>query len=139
MVLPLRVPLQLFAVKINFAQVSFAVSHRLIVEMRGCRVAALASGRYRPRMNFGAKFDHRHETVSTGSIPLFRPRIRSRSERCQRAPERRGESHGNARPGVAERLDNVPRQALEAIDVTPRRFPRAEIRSQFVGSFGKRL
>src|ERR671923_1095161 len=102
-------------------------------------MAALAACRDGPRANPRPKLDHRHKTVPQRPIPLLRLMMRARSERRQRAPERCSESHRNARGRIAEALDDIPRQALEAIDVTPRRFPGAEIRSQFVGGFGKIL
>mgnify|MGYP000223631019 CR=1 FL=1 len=56
----------------------------------------------------------------------------------QRAPARRGEPNRDARPGVAERLDDVAGQALEPVDVAPRGAPGPEIRGEPVGRRGER-
>src|SRR5690349_496819 len=98
MIFPLRVPLQLLAIKIDLAQISCAVPRGLVIEMRRCRMTALAPGRYGPRVNFGAKFDYRSEAVPQRAIPFFRSRIRARPKRSQRAPHRRSEAHRYARP-----------------------------------------
>ena len=61
------------------------------------------------------------------------------AKRRERAPKRRRESDGNAGRGIAEGLDEVARQSLEAVDVAPGRLPRAEVGGKFVRSFGQRL
>src|ERR1035438_9802784 len=118
MILPLRVPLELIAVKVHLAQFARAVPLRLIVEVRRRRVPALPAGRHRLGPHAGAELHHRHEAVAAGAVPLLRPRVGARSERRQRSELRRGEAHRNARSRVVERLHDVAGEALESIDAS---------------------
>src|SRR5947209_2446929 len=60
------------------------------------------------------------------------------TERCDRAPIARSKSNRLARPTVGERMNNVVRNALKAIDLAPRRFPCAEIGGESIGRRGER-
>src|SRR4029077_12549129 len=111
MVFTLRVSLQLRTIEVDLAQFARAVSFGLIVEMRRCRMAALAAGRHGPGANFVAKLDYCNKAVPACAIPFFCSRVSTRSKRRQRAPHGRSESHRNARSCVAERLHDVARQA----------------------------
>ena len=95
-------------------------------------MSALAARRHCPGSNFISEFDYCHKTVAAGAVPLFDSGIGPRAEGSKRAPKGRRKAHRDARSSVAERLNDVPRQALEAIDVAPRRLPGAEIRGKFV-------
>src|ERR1035437_9876423 len=123
MILPLRMSLELIAVKVDLAQFSRAVPLGLIVEVRGCRIAALSACRHGPGAHAAAELHHGDEAVAARAIPLLRPRVGARRERGQRSPLRGGEANGNARSRIVERLDDVAGEALEAIDVAPRRLP----------------
>ena len=90
-------------------------------------MAAFAAGRHGLGAHLVAELDHRDEAVSAGAVPLLRARIGARAEGGQRAPLRGGEADGNARPGIVERLDDVAGEALEAVDVAPRRLPGSEV------------
>src|ERR1035441_2629347 len=96
MILPLRMSLELIAVKVDLPQFARAIPLRLIVEVRRRRVPALAAGRYRLGAHAVAELHHRHEAVAAGAIPLLRPRVRARSERGQRSKLRRGEADGRS-------------------------------------------
>src|SRR5215831_1666545 len=126
MVLPLDVALELRPVEVHVAQVARRVATRLIVEVRRPRIAALASRRHRLRAHAIAELDDGDEAVAGRAVHPLRAARRARTERGERAPPRRGESDGNARPAVIEGLDDVARETLEAVDVAPRRLPRAE-------------
>src|SRR5664279_6322218 len=117
MVLPLRMSLELRAVEVDLAQFARAVPLGLIVEVRGCRIAALSACRHGPGPHAVAELHHGDEAVAAGAIPLLRARVRARRERGQRSPLRGGEADGDARSRVVERLDDVAGEALEAIDV----------------------
>src|ERR1035438_6069919 len=119
MVFPLRVSLELLAVEVDLAQFTCAIAFRLIVEVRGTRMAALAADRHGPGAHALAELDHGDETVAAGAIPLFGARVGASGERSQRSPLPGGEADGNARPRVVERLDDVAGEALESIDLAP--------------------
>src|ERR1700690_4167305 len=119
MVFPLRVSLKLFAVEVDLAQLPGAIALGLIVEVRGSRMAALASGRHGPSAHALAELDHGDEAVAAGAIPLFGARVGARGERGQGSPLPGREADGNARPRVVERLDDVAGEALESIDLAP--------------------
>src|ERR1035441_7682400 len=104
MVFPLRMSLELLAVEVDLAQLAGAIAFRLIVEVRGRRMAALAAGRHGPSAHALAELDHGNETVAAGAIPLPGALVGARGERGQRSPLRSGEADGNARPRVVERL-----------------------------------
>src|ERR1017187_3983231 len=139
MVFPLRVFLELLAVEVDLAQFARAVAFGLIVEVRGSRMAALTAGRHRPGAHTFAELDHGDEAVAAGAIPLFGARVGARGERSQRSPLRGGEAHGDARPRVVERLDDVAGEALESIDLAPWRLPASEVGGDPVGCRGERL
>src|ERR1035437_9462215 len=98
MILPLRVSLELIAVKVDLAQFSRAVPLGLIVEVRGRRIAALSACRHGPGPHAVAELDHGDEAVAAGAIPLLRARVRARRERGQRSPLRGGEAKGESPP-----------------------------------------
>jgi hypothetical protein len=84
-VLALGVPFQLILIEVNLAQVPLDVSFGLIVEVLRLRIAALSTGRYRPRAHaILAKLDYRNEAVPTCAVPLLRARIRSCAKACKR-------------------------------------------------------
>src|ERR1035437_6792867 len=127
MILPLRMSLELIPIKVDLPQFARAIPLRLIVKVRRPSVPALPAGRYRLGPHAVAELHHRHEAVAAGAIPLLRPRVRARSERRQRSKLRRGEADGNAGPRIVERLHDVAGEALESIDLAPRRLPASEI------------
>src|SRR5215831_8688676 len=102
-------------------------------------MTAFAAGGHGLGANFVPELNNRDEAVATRAVPLLRSGIGPRAERGQRAPHGRSESDRNAGCGVAERLDHIAVDALEAIDVAPRRFPRTKIGSESVGSVRERL
>src|ERR1035437_5019849 len=107
MILPLRMSLELIAVKVDLAQFARAVPRGLVVEVRRLRIAALPSGRHGPRPHAVAELHHGDEAIAAGAIPLLRARVRARRERGQRSPLRGREANGNARSRIVERLDDV--------------------------------
>src|ERR1035437_8984732 len=127
MVFPLRMSLELLAVEVDLAQLAGAIAFGLIVEVRGRRMAALAAGRHGPGAHAFAELHHGDEAVAAGAVPLLGPRVGARSERGQRSPLRRGEADGNTRSRVVERLHDVAGEALESIDIAPRRLPTPDI------------
>ena len=102
-------------------------------------IAALAAGGDRLGPHLIAELDDRDEAVAARAVHLLRAWIGARAERRQRAPARRGEADRNARRRVVEWLHDVAGEALKAIDVAPRRLPRAEVGRQLVGRRGQRL
>src|ERR1043166_6423498 len=94
--------------------------------MRRRRVAALAAGRHRPGPHAVAELHHGHEAVSGRAIELPGAPPGTRRERGERAPPRRGEPDGEAGRRIAERLDEIAGEALEPVEVAPRRLPGAE-------------
>src|SRR6185312_139288 len=133
MIHPLRMPLQLRWIVVDRSQITGRIPLRFVVEMRRARMAALATCRDRDRSHAVAKLDYRHKAVAAGAVPLFGSRIRARTERSQRAPQRRREADRDAWLGVVELLLDVTVVALVAVDVAPRRLPRSKIRCELVG------
>src|SRR5215472_1655872 len=131
MILALGVALELRRVEVNLAQSSLDVSFCFIVKMRRGGMAALAPGGHGPGSHFVTKFDDRHEAVATVPVPLLRSGIRLRFKRGQRTPQRRRKSNRNARGGIAEGLNDVPREALKAVDLAPGYLPGAEVCGKF--------
>ena len=136
---PLRVLLDVRAVEVDLAQVAGGVALGLVVEVRRRRIAALAAGAHRPRPHAVAELHHRHEAVAARAVHLLRARVGARAERRQRSPARRREADRDARPGVVERLDDVAGETLVAVDLAPRRLPRAEVGGQPVDRGRERL
>src|SRR5882757_5900961 len=102
-------------------------------------MAAFAAGGYGPGAHFVAKFDGGNEAVAARTVPFLCGGIRTRAERCQGTPNRRRKAHWDARPRVVEWLGDIAGQALEAIDVSPGRFPSPEIRRELVRRVRERL
>src|SRR5204863_5253040 len=98
----------------------------LVVEMRRWERAAFATGGNRLRVHAVAELDDGDEAVPARAVPLLGIRIRTGAERGERAPTARRERHRDARAGVVEVRRDVVVDPLEAIDVAPRRLPRAE-------------
>ena len=80
MVRALGVPLQLRTIKIHIPQVARAVPLRLIVKVRGRRIAALPAGGHGFGPHVVAELDDSDEAVPAGAIPLLRSRVRARTE-----------------------------------------------------------
>src|ERR1700722_12220432 len=87
-ILPLGVVLEIGAIEVDLAQIARAVSLRLIVEMRGGRIAALTACGHGLCVDFVAELNDRDEAVSAGAVPLLRAGIRASSERGKGAPQR---------------------------------------------------
>src|SRR5579875_1733887 len=102
-------------------------------------MAARASGCNSFRTHPWAELDHRNKTVSPCAVPLLGSRIRVRSECGERSPCRRGEAHRNARLCITKLLFDIAGEALESIDIAPRRLPGAEIGGEFIGCCGQRF
>src|SRR5450759_1806987 len=139
MVFPLGVSPELRAVEVDLAQFARAVPLGLIVEVRGCRMAALSACRHGPGPHAVAELDHGDEAVAAGAIPLLRARVGACRERGQRSPLRGREADGDAGSRVVERLDDIAGEALESIDVAPWRLPAPEIGGEPVGRRRERL
>src|SRR6187549_1739106 len=138
MVAPLRVRFDLRAVEVDVSEITGAVSRRLVVEMWRRGVAALAARGYGLGADAVAELDDGDEAVPARSIDLLRSPVRPRAERRERAPSRRRERDGDAGPRVREGVLDVVGEALEAIDVPPRRLPGAEAGGERVGRRGER-
>src|SRR5580658_6325964 len=128
MIFLLSVPLQLRPVEVHLAQIARSISLRLIVEMLGRRIAALAARRHRHCMHRLTELHHRHKAVPATPIPLLRSWVPTRSKRRQRPPRRRSEPYRYAWPSVTEGLHDVAGKPLESIDIAPRCLPASEIR-----------
>src|SRR3954462_10592460 len=102
-------------------------------------MATLAAGSDGNGADARAELDHRDEAVAARPVPALRTRIRPRAERGQGAPAGGGEADRNARAGIAERLDDVAGQALEAGDLAPGRAPASELALQPGRGGGERL
>src|SRR5262245_7344381 len=134
MVSPFRVAFQLVGIEVDLAQVARRVAFGLIVEMLRRRIAALPACGHRAGAHaVGAELDDGNEAVAARAVHPLRARIGARAERRQRTPRRRRKSHRNARLTVVELLDDAAVVALEAVDLAPRRLPRAEIGREAIG------
>ncbi len=69
MILALDVCSQLRRVEVHLAQTPGAVPLRLVVEVRGRWMPALAARRHRTRAHAFAELHRRHEAVATGALP----------------------------------------------------------------------
>src|ERR1041385_3720199 len=88
-------------------------------------MAALATGGHRDRAHGVAEIDRGDEAVAGVSVPALRARPRVGAERGERSPDAARERHREARLRVVEaRLDAFV-DPLEAVDLAPRRLPRA--------------
>src|SRR5665647_3587973 len=123
MILPLGVILQLRAIEVDVPQLARGVPHRLVVEVRRLRIATFTAGGNRLRAHAVAELDDGDEAVATGTIHLLRTLVGARAERRERSPSRGREPDRDARPRVAEGLDDVAGEPLESIDVAPWRLP----------------
>src|SRR5690348_11190536 len=103
----LGMALELTRPEVHLAQVAGGVALGLVVEVRRCRMPALAAGGDRPGADLGTELHDRDETVAAGAVvaPGARPAVGT--ERGQRAPARGGEGHRDARLAVVERLHQV--------------------------------
>ena len=123
-------PVQLVRIEIDLAQIAGRVALRLVVEMgRG------GSPLSPPAVTARARTRLPNSTTATKLLPLvpyhfFVPGFGRRAERGQRAPARGREGDGDARRGIAERMIDRGRDALEAIDFAPRHLPPAEVAAQ---------
>src|SRR6478672_3788005 len=92
---------------------------------------ALAAGRHRmsadPRR---LELDHRDEAIAVIAVPALGPGLLLGTERGERAVAAFGEWDGQARRAVAVRRTDGVRDALDAVDLTPRHVPAAEILGQ---------
>src|SRR5688572_4663425 len=95
--------------------------------MRRGRVAALTAGGDSAGFHAVAELDDGDEAVAARAVPALAALEGPRPERGERAPARRGEAHGQARRCVAERVHDRRADALEAVDLAPRRAPAAEV------------
>src|SRR6476661_8649216 len=139
MVRTLSVTDKLGRIEVDLAQISLAVAKRLIVEVLRRRVATLAARRDRARVHAVAEIDDRDEAVAARTVHLLRRLLLPGAEGSERPPSRRRESHGDARRGIVERMHDVVRQALKAIDVAPGNLPAAEVLLQRIRGDGERI
>src|SRR5262252_8456395 len=118
-VLAFRVPLQLRRVEVDLSQIARGVTFRLVIEVWRLRVAAFAAGRHGSRVHRRAELDNRDEAVAADTVDLLAALARPSGERRQRSQRGGREVHRDARLRVVERMDEIVRDALEAIDVAP--------------------
>src|SRR5262245_37208320 len=123
MILALDMSLQLVLIEIDVAQSAGGVPLRLVVEVLRARMPALAARCHGLGADTIAELYHRDEAVAARPVPLLRLRIGARAERRQRPPLRRREADRNARLLIVERVDDVARDPLEAVDLAPRSPP----------------
>src|SRR6478672_8906308 len=102
-------------------------------------MSALPAGGHGAGTDAVPELDDGDEAVSTRAVVLLRPRIAPRAEGGERPPLRRGERNRDAWLRVVEGLDDVTRQALEAIDLPPRSAPAAEVPLESRRRVGERL
>src|SRR5256885_17112680 len=139
MILALGVADQLGAIEVHLAQMTRGVARGLVVEMWRPGMTALVARRDRDGPHAVTELDDRDEAVATGSVPALGPGVGARAERGERAPAGGRKRHRNARARIVERLDDVPGQALEAVDLPPRRLPGSEIGRELIDGLGQRL
>src|SRR5579872_4312961 len=92
------------------------------------RMTALTARGDRDRTNAFAEFHDCNETVTGVSVPAFGVWSRSCVKRCERSPRAGHKWYGDARLAVIEMGCDAVVQTLEAVDFSPWRLPRAEIR-----------
>src|SRR4029453_10925040 len=102
-------------------------------------MAVPPAGRPRAGAALVAKLDAGNEAVTARAVPLLGVLVGPRFERGQRSVTRRGKHHRNARLRIIEFGRDRVLDALEAIDVAPRRVPLAEVGGQFVDGSRKRV
>src|SRR5438094_10660148 len=102
-------------------------------------MAALPAGGDRLRPHAVAELHDGHEAVAARPVPPLGSGVRARRERGQRAPPGGRERHWNARPRVAERLNDLAGETLEAIDIAPSSLPASESARERVDARGQRL
>src|SRR4051812_13484462 len=127
MIHALSVRLELRRIEVDVPEIPRAVPLRLVVEMARRRVSALAARGDCPRTHAVSELDRRDEAVAARAVPLLRPRILARRKRRERPPPRRREWNWNAWARVVELWKDFVGDALEAIDLSPRRLPLAEV------------
>src|SRR4051794_41919633 len=74
-----------------------------------------------------AELDHRDEAVAVIAVPALRPRFLLGAERGERTVAPLGERHRKARGIVAIRRIDRGRDALDAVDLSPRNLPAAKV------------
>src|SRR6476620_4218651 len=139
MIHPLSVSFELRRIKVYLSEIPGAVAHGLVVEVRRRRIAALATRGDCSRAHAFTELDDGDEAVAAGAVPFLRSGIWAGSERCQRSPSRRGERNRNAWSCVVELRKDVVGDALESIDLSPRRLPATEILLEPRSRGGERL
>src|SRR6476620_5340937 len=120
-------PLELFGVEINIAQRAGRVAARFIVKMGRGGVAALPAGGDRMCPHLWPELHHRDKAVARSAVPAPGARLGSRTERGERAVIARREGYRDAGRGIAERMVDGARDALEAVDLAPRHAPAAKV------------
>src|SRR3954451_11396122 len=93
--------LELVGIEIDLAQRSRRVALRLISEVRGVGVAALASGGNRAGADALAELDHGDEAVAIVAVPPLGARPGLRAEGGERAVAAFRKRHRDARRGIA--------------------------------------
>src|SRR5881396_2813196 len=129
---------ELGAVEVHVAQAAGSVALRLVVEMRRTRITALAARGDGLRPHAVAELHDGHEAVAARAVPFLGVGIGAGAERRQRAPHTRGERHRDAWASVVEMRRDVVVDTLEAIDLSPRRYPRPKIGAQRVHGVAER-
>ena len=102
-------------------------------------MAVFTACRNGPGAYFRAKFDDCNKAVSAGSVPFPGAGVGVGTEGGERSPDRGCEANGNAGGGVVKGLNDVAVDPLETVDVSPRRFPGAEVGGEFVRSRSERF
>src|SRR5271155_2278589 len=115
----LGVPLQLFRIEIDVAQISGDIPVNLITEVPRLRMPAFPAGSDRPGFYLIPKFHHRDEAVPLETVPLLCTRIGLCSECSQRTKGGRSKSHRRAGLAVVEMLHDISGQTLITIDLSP--------------------
>jgi hypothetical protein len=103
------------------------------------RIAALPAGQDALRAHARTELDGGHEAVAAVAVDALRRLLRRHAERRQRTPVGRREADRDARLAVVVLLVDGAADALEAVDLAPRRLPAAEVGLQFLAGARQRI
>jgi hypothetical protein len=122
-----RAPLDVFAVVRDLLELALDVALRLVVEVRRRGVAALSASEQAHGAYTRAELDHGDEAVAAGAEDALGRLLGARAEGGERAPVSGGHGHRQAGPLVVEARVDGAVKPLEAVDLSPRCVPAAEV------------
>src|SRR5947208_9252614 len=132
MIRSLRVAAELRAVEVDVPQIPGGVALRLVTEVRRAGIPTLASGGDRLRPHAVGELDHGEEAVAARAVPFPGVGGGLPRERCQRAPDARGEGDRDAGLRIVEAGRDIVVEPLEPVDLTPGDLPGPEASGEAV-------